>query len=161
MRIKLGDDETRRWLEGMKANGLTSLGSHTDVRRAVGSGEFQLGLVNHYYVELEKRDGSPVEAIYTDQEPGGFGAVVNAASGGIIKGSPNPENAERLLDFLLSPKVQREFAGLNFEYPVVPEVEAPGLKPLDEIQGTGVPLWKLGPEIDSTLEMLDEVGLSE
>jgi iron(III) transport system substrate-binding protein len=161
MRLKRGDDFTRRWLEDMKANDLAVLGSHTDVRNAVGTGEFQLGLVNHYYVELEKKEGSPVDAIYTDQEPGGFGAVINASSGGIVKGASHPENAKRLLDYLLTEKVQREFAGLNFEYPVMPGVEAPGLKPLDQINGTGVELWRLGPLLDDTLAMLDEVGLSE
>ena len=137
------------------------LGSHTDVRNAVGSGEFDLGLVNHYYVELERREGSPVEAVFTDQEPGGMGAVINAASAGVIKGAPNPENARRLLDFLLGPSAQREFAGRNFEYPVIPGVEAPGLRSLSQIRGTGIPLSALGPEVDRTLALLDEVGLGE
>ncbi len=161
MRIKRGDAATRRWLEGMKRNGLAVLGSHTDVRKAVGSGEFAVGLVNHYYVELQKREGSPVEAVFTDQEAGGFGAVINAASGGILKGAAHPENAKRLLDFLLEKGVQEEFAGRNFEYPVVPGVAAKGLKPLAEIHGTGVALAALGPKLDSTLELLDEVGLGE
>ena len=161
MRVKIGDERTREWLEGMKANDLAVLGSHTDVRNAVGSGEFPLGLVNHYYVELEKREGSPVEPIYTDQEPGGFGAVVNAASAGIIKGAAHAGNARKLMDFLLTPAVQEEFAALNYEYPVVPNIPAAGLKPLDEITGTGVALRDLGPKLDSTLDLLDEVGLGE
>jgi iron(III) transport system substrate-binding protein len=161
MRIKLGDDRTRRWLEAMKRNGLAVLGSHTDVRKAVGSGEFPLGLVNHYYVELEKREGSPVDAIHTDQDGAGFGTVINAASGGILKGAEHPENARKLLDFLLRADIQEKFAGRNFEYPVVPGVPARGLKPLDDIVGTGVPLSALGSELDATLTMLDEVGLGE
>ena len=161
MRIKEGDAVTRRWLRGMKRNGLAVLGSHTDVRNAVGSGEFELGLVNHYYVELEKREGSPVEAVYTDQAPGDFGVVINAASGGILKGTKHPREAKRLMDYLLQPEVQREFAGRNFEYPVVEGVDAAGLRPLSDIRGTGVELSALGPKLDSTLELLDEVGLGE
>jgi iron(III) transport system substrate-binding protein len=161
LRLKLGDAAARRWLEAMKRNGLAVLGSHTDVRNAVGSGEFPLGLVNHYYVELERREGSPVEAVLTDQQPGGMGAVVNAASGGVLAGAPHPENARRLLDYLLRRDVQREFAGRNFEYPVVPGVAAPGLEPLSRIRATGIPLSALGPELDRTLAMLDEVGLGE
>ena len=161
MRIAKGDEFTRRWLEGMKDNGLAVLGSHTDVRNAVGSGEFQVGLVNHYYVELEKREGSPVAAVFTDQEEGGFGTVINAASAGIVKDGPNPENAAKLMDFLLSDRAQEEFAGRNFEYPVVPGVRAPGLRPLDEVRDSGVPLAALGPKLDSTLDLLTEVGLGE
>jgi iron(III) transport system substrate-binding protein len=161
LRIKAGEERARAWLEGMKRNELAVLGSHTDVRNAVGSGEFDLGLVNHYYVELEKREGSPVEAIFTDQEEDGFGAVVNAASAGILAGAPNPEEAKAFMDFLLEPETQAEFAGRNFEYPVLPGVEAPGLKPLDEIRSTGIALGELGPELDATLALLDEVGLGE
>jgi iron(III) transport system substrate-binding protein len=161
MRIARGDAATREWLEGMKANDLAVLGSHTDVRNAVGSGEFDLGLVNHYYVELEKRENSPVEAIYPDQEEGGFGVVVNASSGGILKNAEHPENAKKLMDFLVSTRAQKEFAGLNYEYPVVPGVSAPGLKPLDGVKGTGIALSELGPKRDSTIDMLREVGLGE
>ncbi|MDP9384950.1 MAG: extracellular solute-binding protein, partial [Actinomycetota bacterium] len=159
MRIKEGDAATRRWLEGMKRNGLAVLGSHTDVRNAVGSGEFQVGLVNHYYVELEKREGSPVAAVFTDQERGGFGTVINAASGGILEGAKNAGNARRLMDYLLEPRTQEQFAGRNFEYPVIPGVAAAGLRPLEDVRGTGVDLAKLGPEVDDTLKLLDEVGL--
>ncbi len=161
MRIAKGDEATRQWLRDMKANGLAILGSHTDVRNAVGTGEFDVGLVNHYYVELEKKEGSPVEAVFTDQQEGGFGVVINAASGGILKNASQPKNAQKLMDYLLSRSAQEEFAGRNFEYPVVPGVPAPGLRPLDDIKGTGIPLAELGPKRDSTIEMLQEVGLGE
>jgi iron(III) transport system substrate-binding protein len=129
------------------------------VRNAVGEGEFELGLVNHYYVELEKREDSPVKAIFTDQGADQMGTVVNAASGGIVAGAEHPDNAERLLDFLLERETQRAFAGNNFEYPVIPGVPAPGLRPLDEIRQTRIRLSQLGPELDATLELLDEVNL--
>ena len=161
MRLKFGDAKTREWLEGLKANDLAVLGSHTDVRNAVGSGEFPLGLVNHYYVELEKREGSPVTQIYTDQGEGEWGAVVNAASAGIVKGSDHPENARKLMDFLIRKDVQEQFAALNYEYPVMPGVPAEDLRPLDQIKGTGIPLRDLGPKLESTLDLLDEVGLGE
>lgn len=159
MRLLKGDAFTRRWLEGMKRNRLAVLGSHSDVRRAVGSGEFQVGLVNHYYVELQKREGSPVAAVFTDQQPGGFGVVVNVAGGGIIAGARHPENAAKLLDYLLTRRAQREFAGRNFEYPVLPGVPAPGLRRLAGVRATGLPLTRLGPGLDRTLELIDEVGL--
>lgn len=161
MRLERGDEVTRRFLEGLERNDIAVLGSHTDVRNAVGTGEFEIGLVNHYYVELEKREGSPVEAVFTDQAPDDMGAVVNVASGGIVSGAPNPGNARRLLEYLLEDRTQEKLAGLNYEYPVVPGVPAPGLKPLDDIRATDVPLSALGAEVDSTLAMLREVGLDE
>lgn len=161
MRLLEGEARTRRWLEGMKRNGLVVLGSHTDVRNAVGSGELEVGLVNHYYVELGRREGSPVAAVFTDERPGEMGTVVNVASGGIIAGAKHPDDARKLLDFLLTPEVQREFAGRNFEYPVIPGVAAPGLRPFAEIRQTPLPLARLGGEVDRTLKLLDEVGLED
>jgi iron(III) transport system substrate-binding protein len=49
LRVLKGDDAARDLLEALKDNDVEVLAEHTDVRRAVGSGEFAIGLVNHYY----------------------------------------------------------------------------------------------------------------
>ena len=160
IRLKRGDDFTREFLEGLKRNDLEVLASHGEVRNAVGDGEFDIGLVNHYYVELEKQDGSDVEAIYTDQEPGGFGVVFNVASAGITESSDNVENARKLMDYLLTPEVQERFARANFEYPVLPGLEAaPGVRPLGTFRTTDVSLEELGRASAGTDELLEEIDL--
>jgi len=162
IRLERGDDFTRRYLEGLQRNEIAILASHGDVRNAVGEGEFDIGLVNHYYVELEKREGSDVEAVYTDQEPGGFGAVFNVASAGITKSSEKVANARKLLDYLLTPDVQRRFAESNFEYPLLPGLRpATGVKPLSEVRVAPIKLSDLGPAADGTDRLIDEVGLGE
>jgi ABC-type thiamine transport system substrate-binding protein len=50
MRQLIGEEATEEWLRGLIANDVTFFGGHTDVRKAVGAGEFKLGLVNHYYL---------------------------------------------------------------------------------------------------------------
>ena len=162
IRIERGDEFTRRYLEGLKANDIEILASNSEVTRAVGEGEFDAGLVNHYYIELEKRDGNPVEAVYTDQEPGGFGVVFNVASAGITAPSNQPENARKLMDYLLTDDVQQRFAEANFEYPLLPGLRpAPGVRPLSEIRIADVPLSDLGPAAEGTDRMLSEVGLGQ
>jgi len=160
IRLERGDDFARSYLEGLKANDMEILATHGEVQAAVGEGEFDIGLVNHYYVELGKRLGSPVEAIYTDQAPGGFGVVFNVASAGITRSADDPENARKLMDYLLSDDVQERFAEANFEYPLLPGLEAePGVQPLDDVRITDVPLSELGPAAEGTDRLLDEVGL--
>ena len=160
IRLKRGDDFTREFLEGLEANDLAVLASHGEVRAAVGDGEFDIGLVNHYYVELEKRDGSDVEAVYTDQERGGFGVVFNVASAGITADAEHPENARKLMDYLLTPAVQERFARANFEYPVLPGLDpAAGVRPLGSFRITDVSLEELGAAADGTDELLEDVGL--
>jgi iron(III) transport system substrate-binding protein len=160
IRLERGDAFARRYLEGLERNELAVLADHGQVRNAVGEGEFDVGLVNHYYVELERREGSPVRAVYTDQERGGFGTPFNVASAGITRSAAHPENAGKLLDYLLTPSVQRRFASANFEYPLLPGLEAaPGVRPLGSFRVTGVPLERLGAAADGTDRLLDEVDL--
>lgn len=160
IRIEKGDDFTRDYLEGLKRNDLEVLASHGEVRAAVGDGEFDVGLVNHYYVELEKQEGSDVEAVYTDQERGGFGVVFNVASAGITASADNAENARKLMDYLVTPEVQERFARANFEYPVLPGLEpAPGVRPLGSFRIARVSLEELGAAAEGTDELLEDVDL--
>ena len=50
MRKLNGDDATRQWLEDMIANGVQSYDNNVAIVEAVGKGEIQLGLSNHYYL---------------------------------------------------------------------------------------------------------------
>lgn len=160
IRVKRGDGFARRYLQGLKRNDLEVLASHGEVRKAVGDGEFDIGLVNHYYVELERREGSDVEAVYTDQDPGGFGVLVNVASAGITRSAQHRGNARKLIDFLLTPEVQRRFARQNYEYPLLPGLEAaPGVRPLSRVRRTDVPLPALGRAAEGTDRLLEEVDL--
>ena len=57
MRLSVGDARTRRWLEDMKANGARTYENNIQTVEAVGAGEIDLGLVNHYYLyELKRED---------------------------------------------------------------------------------------------------------
>jgi iron(III) transport system substrate-binding protein len=162
IRLKRGEDFARRYLEGLKRNDLEVLASHGEVRKAVGDGELEIGLVNHYYVELEKRDGSDVEAVYTDQRPGQFGVLVNTASAGITSAAENTGEARKLIDYLLTPSVQERFARENFEYPLLPGLRAaPGVKPLADVTVTGVSLADLGKAADGTDRLLEQVRLED
>ncbi|MGI8804786.1 MAG: extracellular solute-binding protein [Thermoleophilaceae bacterium] len=162
IRLVRGDEFTRQYLEGLEENDVELLASNFDAAAAVGRGEFDVGLVNHYYIELVKEEGDDLDAVYTDQQPSGFGVVFNVASAGITAPSEHEEAAQALMDYLLTDDVQERFAAANYEYPVLPGVEAPpGVKPLDEVVTTKVSLEDLGPAAEETDRLLDEVGLGE
>lgn len=160
LRLTKGDQFTKEYLLKLKANGIVTLNGHTDVRKAVGRGEFSLGLVNHYYYHLELRDGSPVGVSYPDQGPDDIGVLVNAAGAAIVKNAKHLKAAQLFLDFLASPEAQKLFAELNFEYPLLLGVStAPGVRPLETIKLMPVRLDELGKELEKTQKLLDEVGL--
>lgn len=159
LRVLKGDQETEKFLKALIKNNVKSLKGHTDVRKAVGKGEFKLGFVNHYYFHLEKKGGSPVDVIYPDQGPNDIGALVNVAGAGIVKGSKNQEGAKKLVDWLLTPAAQELFAKLNFEQPLLPGIPVNEAKSLDQFKRQNVKLELLGGELEKTMDLIEKTGL--
>jgi iron(III) transport system substrate-binding protein len=160
LRQLVGEDATENWLLGMLSNDVTWFGGHTDVRKAVGTGEFKLGLVNHYYYYLQKEEGSPVGIVFPDQSADGIGLITNLTSVGIVQGSQNLPVARALVDFLLSAEGQQLFASLNFEYPLVHGVPLhPSVQPLDGFKLADVDVAKAAENLNETFDLMERVGL--
>lgn len=160
MRQLIGEEETEAWLNGLIANDVTFFGGHTDVRQAVGAGEFQLGLVNHYYFYLQQAEGSNVGVIFPDQGEGQIGLITNATAAAVVNGAPHVEAAQAFLDFLVSPEGQKLFAEQNYEYPLLPGVELHAdVQPLDEFRFADVEVAAAAQDFDATFDLIERVGL--
>lgn len=160
MRQLLGEEETEAWLAGLIANDVTFFGGHTDVRKAVGAGEFKLGLVNHYYYHLQLAEGSNIGVVYPDQNEGQVGLFTNATAAGIVKGAKNLTAAQAFLDFLVSPEGQKLFAEQNYEYPLLPGVALKeGVQPLDGLRFADVDVVKAALDFEATFDLIEKVGL--
>jgi iron(III) transport system substrate-binding protein len=111
---------------------------------------------------------SQVGIVYLDQKPSERGELVNVAGAAIVKGALHLEQARKFMDFLVSPAAQKLFAEVNFEYPLLPGVETHPdvlqamncLKPtvMDCLNIMDIHLDQLGPEMDKTTELLENVG---
>jgi len=128
--------------------------------QAVGAGEIDAGLVNHYYAHVvgrEEGEGFPVaNHFFAEGDPG---SLVNIAGIGILEGAENTEAALAFTEYLLSPAGQEYFATETFEYPLAEGVEASeGLVPLGEIGQPEIDLGDLA-DLRGTLDLLAEVGL--
>jgi len=160
MRLTLGDDETREWLEGIEANEPTLYDKNLPTVEAVGRGEVEVGFVNHYYLFLAKEEDPDLPVANHYLGAGDPGALVSVAGVGILE---DGDAARRFVEFLLSEEGQRFYAeeAEEAEYPLVAGVEPKeGLPSLDELQGPEIELDALGPELERTLELLNEVGLT-
>jgi iron(III) transport system substrate-binding protein len=161
MRLTVGDERTKQWLEDIKKNDPALLENNIQTEEAIASGEIDVGFVNHYYVfELRgERPEFPVDNHFLkDGDPG---TLVNVSGAGILKSSDAKAPAQRLVDYLLSQPGQEYFATQTFEYPLVDGVAPPkGARPLDEVEGPDIELDALGGKLQSTLELLNEVGLT-
>jgi iron(III) transport system substrate-binding protein len=163
MRLDVGDERTREWLEGLKANEPKFYEKNTPTVEAVASGEIQLGLVNHYYLYLVKEE-QPDAAVENKYLPGDDpGALVSVAGAGVLDGAEHADAAERFVEFLLADEQQRFYTeeAAEAEIPLVDGI-APreGVPTLEQLAGAGpdVDLASFGAELERTLELLNETG---
>jgi iron(III) transport system substrate-binding protein len=161
LRDELGDDEAQAWLDGMAAGDPPTFDNNTAIVEAVARGEVPMGLVNHYYAfrALAEDPDLPVENHYFPDGDYGSTLLVTAAS--IVDGTDSGDDAERLVEFLLSDEAQTFFSEETFEFPLAGDATPnPALPPFEEISKTRVDLDELGGGLEATTAMIDESGLN-
>lgn len=159
MRRIHGEDETEDWLRGMLANDVVEYPRNSPIVQAVGDGEIDVGLVNHYYLFRFLADDPqfPADNHFTD--PGAAGGLVNVAGVAVLKSSRNTENALKFVRFLLSEEGQSYFRDQTSEYPVASEIDArPELVPLSQLNPPSLALTSLS-DLEGTLELLRDAGV--
>jgi iron(III) transport system substrate-binding protein len=161
MRLSLGDERTREWLEALRANGAKTYEKNLPIVEAVAAGEVDVGLVNHYYLALVKEEQPDAPVANHLFEAGDPGTLVSVAGAGVLASTDQRDDAEAFVEFLLSEDAQRFYVDQaeENEYPLEDGIDPPaGLVPLDEIQGPDVELTAFGAELESTVELLRETG---
>ncbi|MBI2872954.1 MAG: iron ABC transporter substrate-binding protein [Chloroflexi bacterium] len=160
MRKQWGEEKTRQWLLGIKANEPKAYRDNTSIVNAVGTGEIDVGFPNHYYLFRflqEKGESFPARNYYL--QSGGPGGVILVAGAGVLETSKHKDAAQRFVQFLLSPVAQQYFASQTFEYPVVEGVRTHRLlKPLSDIQSPSIDLSDM-TDLEGTLKLLRDVGV--
>ena len=157
MRIELGDEATRTWVEGLADNGV-AYESNTAIVEALGRGEIDIGLVNHYYLYrfLEEDPGFAVDNAFLAGDD--VGNLINLAGVGTLDTSDHPEAAADLIRYLLTEEAQEYFADEVFEFPLVAGISGDERLPeLDEIDTPDIDLSDL-EDLQGTVELLQGAG---
>ena len=160
LRLQLGEDAARSWLEGMRENDAVEYPDNVSIVTATANGEVDVGLVNHYYLaRLLEEHGPEFAARNHFIGNGDPGALVLVAGAGILKASDNRATAEEFVEFLLSEQSQEYFNSDIKEYPVAAGVEPEGdLPPLDSLDPPDVDLGSLS-DLAGTIDLLRDVGV--
>jgi len=158
MRVELGDDGARQWLEGMLANDVRQYENNLAIVEAVGRGEIDFGLVNHYYLYRFLAEDPAFPVANSLPGDGDVGALINVAGVGVVASTDQPAAASELVEYLLGSDAQTYFATRTSEYPLAGDADAPeGLPPLDEVETPDLDLSQLS-DLAGTLALLREVG---
>lgn len=157
MRLSLGEEQTKEWLQGIKATNPKVYSNNTSIVDGLARGEVAVGFVNHYYLERIKAENpeTPVAHAF----PKDIGSLVNVAGVSILETTNNPAASEQFINFMLSPQAQDYFAQETKEYPLATGIVATkDLKPLSEIKDPEIDLSNLD-DLEGTLELLQETGI--
>jgi iron(III) transport system substrate-binding protein len=159
MRAVWGEEQTADWLRGILANEPVAYEGNTAVVSAVAAGEVEVGFVNHYYLyQFLAEEGEDFAARNYFLPGGGPGSLVMVAGAGRLASSQNQANAEKFIEFMLSPVAQQYFASTTHEYPLVEGVSIdPRLTPLAELNALDIELEDLA-DLAGTTALLNEVG---
>ena len=127
----LGIDETEKWAKGLVSNfARKPQGNDRSQIMAVANKEASIAIANTYYIgimlsgkggEEQLKAAQKVKIAFPNQT--NRGAHINISGGGVLKHSPNRENAEKFLEFLLSEEAQVHIVNNTFEYPVLETVK--------------------------------------
>lgn len=155
-----GEDRAREWLEGIAANEPITFDGNSPIVAATDAGDVDLGLVNHYYLYRLEAEQGEVTAANHFLTAGDPGSLIMTAGAGVLATSDQPEEARRLVEFLLSEEAQTYFRDETFEYPLIEVVDpAPRLPALAEIQTPDLDLSDLADTIDQATDLVAEAGL--
>ena len=164
MRVTEGDEATSAFLEALDANDPVTYPKNSAIVAAVGRGEVEVGLVNHYYnfQALDENPDQPSANHRFDADDPGSTLIITGAA--ILEGTDRSSTASQLIEFLLGPDGQRYFATETYEYPLALGASpAPNIPPIDfgiDISNVGgIAFEDLAGGLEQTRTLIARSGL--
>lgn len=146
----LGDEVASAYLADLAASGVRVVDGNSVVRDLVAAGQAAFGLTDTDDACAAVADGANVEIVFPDQEPGGLGTLVIPNTVAVVGGGPNPEEARRLVDYLLSPEVTADLVEAGWFHVPSRRVDAtPPCVDASEVRAMEVSLEDVGARIES------------
>lgn len=149
--------EWQRFMDGIVSNQCALPPGNARLAQLVGDGEIDFGFTDSSDYRLVKGQGKPVTAVYPDQGVDGIGTLLIPNTVALVKNGPNPENARKLIDFLLSDEAEEILASHPRGHtPLKPGIEQPsGFPALNEIRTMAVDFDAIGLLVEEHLDAFD------
>src|SRR5262249_46159386 len=109
----LGNERARSFYLGLRANQVNIEPGNKQVAEGVGAGRYAVGITDTDDAIAEVEAGRPVAVVFPDRDrPKGdrLGTLFIPNTVAVIRGSPNPEGARKLVDYVLSAEVEAKLA---------------------------------------------------
>ncbi|MHC4078839.1 MAG: ABC transporter substrate-binding protein [Planctomycetota bacterium] len=126
LRFVLGEQEFKRFLDGLFENQVKFLMSNGATMRETASGKLAWAFTDtdDFHVALKK--GHPVAAVFPDQGQDQVGTMLIPNSVAIVKNAPHAETARRVVDWILSEQLEATLAAAkSAQIPLRASVKGP------------------------------------
>ena len=154
---ELGDEKADEFFRALRANDVKIVPGNSVVRDLVARGEVKVGLTDTDDVNVALEDKKPVAMIFPDREGMGVPIMPNMVS--LIAGAPHPEEGKRLIDYLLSPEVERMLAESEaVQIPLHAGVEGPkNIPPLNSFKPMTLDYGKAADRVEDVTRRLQPI----
>ena len=122
-----GIKKTSNFFLKLKKNDVQILNGNSVVRDRVADGLIKFGFVDIDDAYVAISNGKHVDIVYPDQS--GIGTLLIPNTVALIAGAPHPENGKRLIDYLLSKRVEERLAFVSMQIPLRPGIKHPSRCP--------------------------------
>lgn len=152
-----GEEQAQSFFALLKGNDIAFLSGNGEVRDRVARGEYAFGLTDTDDANGAVEDGLPAKWLLPDQDKLGTLLVPNTLS--VIKNAPNPEGAQKLIDYLLSPAIEQRLAeGRSIQIPLNPAVPPQNKLPaIADIKVMDVSFEAMAGEMEKAAAQLREL----
>jgi iron(III) transport system substrate-binding protein len=155
-----GPDFVKDFWTRFKANDGVVVPGNGPVMRRTSDGSVAFGYTDTDDFRKAEVASKPVRRIFPDQEAGSAigGCLVIPNSVMLIKGGPNPENGKKLIDYILSKKVEERLAQSDAaQMPVRASVPRPGhVKSAEDLKTVKVDWEKVADAVKPSTTWLKE-----
>ncbi len=144
----------------LKARRVQVVDGNSVVRDMVAGGQLALGLTDTDDACGAVQKGAPVKIVFLDQESGGLGTLIVPNTTALIANGPHPEQGRALIDYLLSPAVEKQLIENGwFNLALRPSNAISPCPIATQVQGMSVALEQIYQQMDASQKDLSELFL--
>ena len=157
----IGEERTREYLRGIKANEVNLTSGNATLMRQVREGQFAWGWTDTDDYWVAKQAGADVDVVFPDAEDDQIGTLFIPNTVCILKDAPHPDAAKQLVDYLLSAEVEERLAhSRSAQIPLhgsLQDMQHP--LPIEKMKAMEIDYAELGEQIDARHAELKEFFL--
>jgi iron(III) transport system substrate-binding protein len=154
---EVGDERADDYFRKLKANDVKVVDGNSVVRDMVARGDVSVGLTDTDDVNVAIEAKQPVAMVLPDRDGIGVPVMPNMVS--LIAGAPHPDEGKRLIDYLLSPDVERKLAESEaVQIPLHADVPGPkNIPPISTFKAMTLDYAKAATRVEDVIKRLASI----